>query len=40
MLKLKEDVAKAQENNRLIRLIEDAHNGKIKTFFEELEKYL
>ena len=34
VVKLKEDVAKAEENNRLIKLIENSHSGKIKAFFD------
>ena len=40
VIKLKQDIQKAQHNNKLIRLIEDFHENKINSFFDQLEKHL
>lgn len=34
VMKLREDIEKARENNRLIKLIEDSHEQKINRFFD------
>ncbi len=39
-MKLREDIEKAKENNRLIGLIEDYHQNKINAFFSQLESCL
>jgi hypothetical protein len=38
--KLKSDIERARENNRLILLIEDYHQHKINGFFDQLEQHL